>query len=488
MHIKIKTLLFSIVLLLIMAWIGYFSLPSLLFNAGKYDVLLKWFPKDAYAQLAFNQIAMNASENSTDSGDERIFIYPTFSSSGGGDSTYEERARGISELEQLLYKYPEATYTTSGVKFSLAKLYIWNKQWDKADLLISELIATKNAFYSEEELESFRSMLETRKVVAGKQAAVSGKVMIGNKPAADVFVVLHPKDENGWSSPPYSSYPIAITDEQGLYRFYDIDANEYEVGVGVTPAEVSGYYLTQSTKQTIHINSGKTEQYNFDFVQQVEVVAPVNKERIAGEKLRFEWLPYPGADYYELSITTIHRNKKGKTLGSSTAPLTDEHYKGTSAEYTLEELRGYNRGGSKSTNAEGDVVLSNTGILGAVFPGGEFIWSVDAYDANGFIISSSSGYYTMSTNTAPLFTVSDEGMLEGDKLVINGEYEQAIESYKLEGNNDYALRALARLAYNGITKEDGDPAEALVYLNRISIQTDSDKELLKEVKEKLKRK
>lgn len=76
-------------------------------------------------------------------------------------------------------------------------------------------------------------------------------------------------------------------------------------------------------------------------------------------------------------------------------------------------------------------------------------------------------------------------MLAGDRLVIKGEYEEAIASYKLEGDNDDALRPLARLIYYGITKADGDPAEALTYLERVRVPNASDKNLMKHMKEEL---
>ncbi|MGM0884151.1 MAG: hypothetical protein ACQEXQ_24325 [Bacillota bacterium] len=485
-RMKVKTLILLLAFLLLTAWIGYFSLPSLLYNAGKYDALFKWFPGDERAESALYLSAEAAMQFSSSAGDEHIFIFPSSSSSSGSGSTKEERQFAQSRLEDLLHKYSTSRYI-NGAKFSLAKLYMWNKEWDKADRLFSELASTANTFYAVEELQAYRSMLNTRNAIPEKQAALTGKVTIGDKPAADVFVVLHRKDDNGWYSPPYSHYPVAITDEHGVYRFYDIEASDYEVGVGLTPAEISGFYLTQSAQQYVGIAEGKTAVYDIRFVPQVTVVSPVNKEQIAGNKLRFEWQAYPGAEYYQLSITTINRNKEGKTIGSNTVPLSEEHFQGTTAEYTLKELRGYRSGLSKSMDAEGNVTLSNTGVLGAIFPGGDFIWSVDAYDAKGLKLSSSSGYYTMLVNTAPLFTLSEEGMLEGDRLVIKGEYEKAIQAYRSEGDNDNALRALARLTYYGITKEDGDPAEALIYLQRISVPNESDKDLMKQAQEELAR-
>lgn len=482
-RLKVKTIALLLALLLLVIGTGYVILPSFLFHSGKYEALLRWFPEDDRAESALKLSAESAMQLASSYGDEHLFIFPTSSFTSGRGSTQEEREFAQQRLEDLMKK----DSTSNEMKFNLAKLYMWNKEWDKADRIFSELASIGNAdvFNAVKELQTYRNILSTRNIIADKKAAVTGKVMIGGKSAADAFVVLHRKDDDGWSSPLYMHDPVAITDDHGVYRFYDIKADDYEVGVGITPAEVSGYYLTQAAQQYIRVAEDMTVKYNIQFVPQVTVVSPVNKEQIAVDKLRFEWEEYPGADYYQLSITSINLNKEGNRIGSNTIPLSEEHYKGTAAEFALKDLRGYTRGFGKSLDSEGVVTLSNTGVLGAIYPGGAFIWSVDAYDANGRKLSSSSGYYTMSVETAPLFTVSEDGMLEGDRLVIKGEYEKAIQSYKSEGNSDHALRALARLTYYGITREDGDPAEALAYLQRISDPNESDKALLKQVKEKL---
>ncbi|MGO4346923.1 hypothetical protein AB4Z45_15680 [Paenibacillus sp. MCAF9] len=485
-RMKVKTMAMLLAFLMIAAGVCYFLIPFFLFHTEKYDVLWKWFPRTESAESAL-LLASEASELVTDSsGDDRIFIFPSSSSSSGGERTAEERMREINRLEHLVEQYSTSSYIY-GVKFNLGKLYMWNKEWDKAERLFAELEANVNAgtFHADEELRTYQAILSTRTAIPDKQAAITGKVKIGEKPAANVFVILHRKDASGWSTPPYLHYPVAITDEHGVYRFYDVDANKYEVGVGVTPAEVNGYYLTQSDREYVSALEGKTETYDFQFVPQVSVISPVNKEQLTGDKLQFEWNAYPGADYYTLSITSIFRIKDGNTVGANTVQLSDERFKGTTAEYSLKELRGNTLGFGKSMDSGGNVALSNIGVLGAVYPGGDFIWSVDAYDAGGRKISSSSGYYTSLVQKTPFFTMPEEGMLAGDRLVIKGEYEEAIASYKSEGDNDDALRPLARLIYYGITKADGDPAEALTYLERVRVPNASDKDLMKQMKEKL---
>ncbi|MDQ0116598.1 hypothetical protein [Paenibacillus harenae] len=489
-RIKIKTLMLLFTFLVLALAGAYNSLPSLLFTAGHYEAVLKLFPNDDKAGMALYHVSGEALQVNGSREDERILIFPSFTSSSGRGTNKEERSDAAARLEQLLHKYSTSKYI-NGVKFNLASLYMWDSQWDKAEALFRQLTQEPNTFYDVNELQSYLKTLESRHSDTGnnKKLSISGTVTLGGKPAPDVFVILHQKSESGWSSSINSQYPTAITDERGQYRFYDITPDDYEVGVGITPGQVDGYYLTESGQKYATIADAQAvPRYDIAFVPQLKVISPVNKERIDGDNLRFEWEAYPGADYYQISITTIARDKQGNATGSASSPLLEDRHLATFAEYSVEELRGRISSYGKSTDAKGEVLLWHSSVLGAVYPGGDFIWSVDAYTADGRKLSSSSGYYTMLTYAAPFFTVSEAGMLEGDKLVMEGRYDEAIEAYKREVGKDPALRALARLIGFGIDDEEGDLAEALLYLDQIADPSESDRQLQADFRERLQKK
>ncbi|MUT64971.1 tetratricopeptide repeat protein [Paenibacillus sp. NEAU-GSW1] len=263
---------------------------------------------------------------------------------------------------------------------------------------------------------------------------------------------------------------------------------EYSIGVGVTPEQVNGYYLSEQEQQSLYatIKEGDTAFYDVSFAPQVKVVSPVNKQLIEGGELVFEWEAYPGASYYQLSITDFMRDGKGKIVGSSSTALDQERWEGTTATYSVDDLRQYPRGYGKSGGGDQKTTIGNSGILGAVYPGGDFIWSVRAYDAKGKLLSSSGGYYTLLDRVQPFFSLDDEGMLEGDRLVMEGSYEEAIRAYESESaGNDYALRALAMMALHGITFEDqGDPGKALFYLNKIADPSPYDLQSIRSAEER----
>lgn len=486
-RMKVKTLVLILALLTFLGWVGYMQVPLILYKMEKYDTLLKWFPDNSLAQSALDHLAGEPFGHLQ--GDDRIFIFTDGNSSSSGSNTVdrEELPNEIKQLENLVRKYSTSN-SINNMKYRLTSMYLWNKEWDKAEALFTEIRESNVLTYRSKEIDDNLTMLATRHVSLERQPLVTGKVMIGGKPAADVYVVLHRKDDNGWSSPPFGHYPIAITGQDGGYRFYDeVASGEYKVGVGVTPEQVNGNYLGDQEKQYVKVMDGKTDTYDVLFSPQVKVVSPINKEIITGDKLKFDWEPYPGASYYQLSITDFMRDENDVIVGAHTYTMQEERWEGTTAEYSLDRLRQYPRGFGKSQGREDNkVVLSTSGILGMVYPGGHFIWSVGAYDQDGKLLSSSNGYYTTLNNTTPFFSMDDSGMLEGDKLVMQGDYEAAIRSYEAEINNDYALRALALMTSNGFSRTDnGDPVKALSYLRKIAELSEYDKQLIKSAEDEL---
>ncbi|MFF2092663.1 tol-pal system YbgF family protein [Paenibacillus sp. NPDC058174] len=491
--VKVKTLLGLAVLLIAAGIIGYWSLPSILYDNKKYDALLKLFPNDSRAEMALYFSAGDAFD--IQQGDYRIFIYPAGSnySSGRTNTTADQRDYAIQQMEKLIRSYGASPYIYR-TKSSLAKLYMWGMEWDKAEALFKELKEMSNREnepYLVKETDDFLKILESRHDDPAQQPLLTGKVTIGDKPAKDVYVVLHPKDNNGWHSPPFGHYPVALTDNEGVYRFYDAEGiqGDYEVGVGVTPEQVNGSYLGDPQIRYVSLKKGTTEAYDLTFAPQVKVVSPINKEVIKGDKLDFAWEAYPGASYYELSITDFMRDGKGKIIGSMGTPL-EGRWKETNAVYSVEVLRQQPHGYSKSGGEKDDkAAIGNSGILGAVYPGGDFIWSVQAYDSGGKLLSSSSGYNTLLDGVQPFFSLASEGILEGDRFVMKGDYESAIHSYEAEEGSDYALRALASMAMNGVTMEDnGDAAKGLAYLKRIAKPSRYDLEKIRSAEELLDKK
>lgn len=490
-YVKVKVRTLALLLLLVMAaagtWAACSTLPSYYFDQGQYDKVLKRYPQHHLAQPSLFMLAEDAISSVQTPGEGLIYVLPSGASSVGGSLPgAEERARSRDKLEALIHQY-EGTLNVSQLKYNLGKLYFQERHWDRAEGLFREISELPGeTFLHSEELAKLLNILASRHEREGSAPSLEGQIVIGERPAAGAFVVLHRTDDYGWHSPPLLHERVAIADEQGNYRFYDTEPGEYEVGAGLRPEEIDGYYLTQNDSPTVKLTEDGTSRYDIRFVPQVTVISPVNAETVEGDELRFQWEPYEGADYYQISVTSRYIGRDGKATGSSvTMHLTDDKYHGTEAAFSVRELRKLHRGAGKSVDRDGNVLIVPSSLLGAVYPGGEFIWSVEAYSEDGRKLSSSAGYFMDDKRAAPWFRTAEDGMQEGDRLVLQARYEEAIAAYQKQGDDDHALRVLARFELIGSEEPWGrNPARVLAYLERIKEPSPSDLELMEEMRKR----
>ena len=487
MRLTVRTWAGMLATLLILIGFGYSQLPSFLYYNGYQEALLKWFPDSEYAKPAMNSLAYELYGHTGLDGDPYVFVSANGWSASSNDKTptREQRATVIAKLEELLGNFGSSEQSAD-VLYHLAQLYFWNEEWEKAEQLFQEVRVMKDiSSINENEFNQFLSMLDTRHPKSNTATSLEGRIEIGGKPVPNAFVMIRRADDMSYYSPPFHHYPVAITDEEGRYHFYSQEPGEYVVGVGVRPEQLAGFHLAEADKKQVTIGQGATAQQDFHFVPQIKTVSPASNDVIEGDELAFKWEPYDGAAYYKLFITTVMRGKDGKINGASTAPLSETKHKGTSAVYSIKELREAYSGGMEKSYGSDGVILSATSLLGLLHPGGEFLWSVEAYDTEGRKLSSSAGYYLGEDTKAPHFRISEQGMLEGDRLVLQVRYQEAIEAYERERDNDRALRVLTKLTEQGITEQGGDPAKALAYLEQIKQPTKSDLNEIERLKTEL---
>lgn len=489
MRLRVSTLAGILVTLLLVGWFGYKELPSLLYHQGYYQALLKWFPDDKYAEPAINRLAMDITSEMGIGQLDYIFVQSSggASSSGNGGKQLdsEERADIINKLEELLAHY-EYTEQMSNAAYNLALMHFWMGNWDRAESLLQEVKQFGiEGWRPQEEQEAYLAILESRHEQE-EAPSLEGVVRIGDQPVPNAFVLIQRANDSTYYSPPLTHYPATITDENGRYRFYDIEPGEYDVVVGLRKEQINGYYMTESESKTAVIDGTATTVQDIRFVPQVVAVSPVRNELIQGDELRLQWKPYDGAAYYKLNITYLYRDRKGKYNGAITTSMSEEKYTDAEVVYSIRELGRDNSVSGKSYDGEnGEVTLNTAGLLGKLYPGGEFVWSVDAYDKHDRKLSSSAGYFLYEDAITPIFRIADNGLSEGDRLVIAARYEEAIEAYEREGDNDHALRVLARLADQGIGGGEGDPAEALSYMERIREPWESDQTFIDSLRERI---
>lgn len=490
MRLKVRTMAGILATLLLLGWLGYRELPSFLYHQGYYQALLQWFPGHDYARPAINRLASNITSETGMGESEYIFVKSSggASSSGSGSTKLdrEERTSIVKNLEELLAQYGH-TDQMSSVAYNLALMHFWLGNWDRAESLLQEVERLGGErWISRDEYSAYLKILKSRHEQEGVPS-LEGVVRIGDQPVPNAFVMIQRANDSTYYSPPLTHYPATITDQNGRYRFYDIAPDEYDVAVGVRTEQINGYYMTESESKRAVIDGKSTAVQNIQFVPQVMAISPGRSEVIQGDELTLQWKAYEGAAYYKLNITFMHRDRNGKYRGATTTALSNDNYTGHEAVFSIRELNRIYSMQGKSYGQDGEVTLNTAGLLGMLYPGGEFAWSVDAYDEHDRKLSSSAGYFLHEDAVTPVFRMPDEGLSEGDRLVIAARYEEAVEAYKSEGDNDHALRVLARLTDQGIGKEDGDPVEALAYMDRIQKPWESDIEFMDSLRERIQR-
>ncbi|WP_020617600.1 hypothetical protein [Paenibacillus daejeonensis] len=369
---------------------------------------------------------------------------------------------------EMVEEYPDHMWTQANSAYTLGQLYLKTGHRDEALSWFKKADSHWN-----EEAGRWISILE-RPDPDTAQLSLSGRVLMDGEPQADALVYLRPTDANSWYSPGYLSYPTVMTDQDGIYRFYDALPGSYEVGVAILPEQLEGLVRTNATEEPLVLEAGSSKTFDVRFVPKLETIAPTNGTEIETDQIRFEWEPYPEAVSYRINIQSLVPDENGQLKGRGAIGL-QESWTDTEAVYEIAELRGYEGGVHYDT--EGPAPQS---ILGIVYPGGHFSWSVDAYDAQGRKLSSSSSYYAAYTNQLPLFSLSVEGQLAGDRYVLARDYEAAIAAYKQEEHRQEAIRALGLIyAFGTDMREKGKDVElAKSYLNQLTDPTPFDQQIL----------
>jgi tetratricopeptide (TPR) repeat protein len=466
-RLKVKTLAILIVLLVMASVIAVVNLPSNLLRSGAYDAVIRYFPWSSEVPDALILAGQNAVPH-LDESDELLYMMSdgdraSFSNSG---ITVENQEKAIQYYEQFLRDYPDDPRVNDFVLWQLTLLHRKKGDSARTEELLNQLLKQPTRA-----VEAQRLLYEVKRIQPepGEHLAVKGSVRFNGEPRSGVVVFLKSRSTMGGfsSNEIYQSDSITVmTDKDGNYSFYDVPPGEYLVGVAVPYPSVEGYFLLPHKEKFVVVESSKTKDYDVDFIPLMELVSPMDNEMIQGSTIQFEWKPVKGAQYYQVSLTSLERSREdGRIVGSLTRPLT-EKWMGTSASYNIEALQTQYTGSSKSHAAGDDknkAALDPNSILGLLYPGGEFSWSVDAYGTKGEKIGSSSGYYRLDS-AIPFFTINAAGESEGDRYARQYDYEKAIQAYEQEIPDPKAVRKLALIYDYGITWEDhGNPHKALPY-------------------------
>lgn len=448
MYIKIKagTLVLCLIVMLLAGGLAY-----------------SWWNQSKPDRLVESIIASNPT------GEDRIDI-----TSNGYSYTHpiEQKVsyeQALAYALEMVRDYPGHQWTQGNSAYMLGLLYLKTGNREESLSWFKKAHPERN-----EEASRWISIIEQPDADPAT-LSLSGRVLMDGKPQADAMVYLRPAEANSWFSPGYLRYPSVMTDEDGIYRFYDAAPGAYEIGVAILPEQLEGLVRTNATEEPLVLENGSPKTFDIRFVPKLETIAPTNGTEIDSDHIQFEWEPYSGAVSYRVNIQSLVPDQDDQLKGRAAIGL-QESWTDAKAIYTVAELRGYAERGVHY-DSEGP---SPSSVLGIVYPGGHFSWSVDAYDAQGRKLSSSSTYYAAYTNQLPLFSLSAEGQLAGDRHVLTRDWEEAITAYKQEEHRQEAIRALGLIyAFGTDMGEGGKDAElARSYLNQLTEPTLFDLQIL----------
>ncbi|RJG15097.1 carboxypeptidase-like regulatory domain-containing protein [Paenibacillus thiaminolyticus] len=393
----------------------------------------------------------------------------------------EDREMSVGEMkqqsEQFLRDYPDHA-NASLVRSRLGNIYMLEKRWDEAERVYKDLSRsdTWDHLYRDQLM-----LLESRVPKPGEKPMLSGTVIRGQQPLEGAIVVLRQADANSWYSPPRPDiYPMAMTDENGEFRFYQVPEQTYDIEIGAPLRELDYYTYAETSPDSIVLKHGQSvEGIVIQLNPNLTVLEPQGPVTVDGDAITMRWEAYPGAAYYVVQWMEPHQSRTGKSRGAATHVLPGKHA-GTEATYRLSELREYGAvGGGMNWSPDEGVWIYPSYLLGIGYPGAQYVWSVDAYDDQDRKISSSRLYAIVDQRELPLIRIPDGPLSDGDQYVLQAEYESAKRAYMEEGNKRHALRVLARMEMFGTTKDaSGDEKKALYYLKKIDHPVLSDLKMM----------
>ncbi|PYI57093.1 carboxypeptidase-like regulatory domain-containing protein [Paenibacillus flagellatus] len=380
--------------------------------------------------------------------------------------------RAMEELERAERRFPEGANAAFGLELALrrAGLAVYAKRYEEAARIVDETAkrAGPDDRRTLDEADRLRARL---KELAGEPSpslsVVSGAVKRSDgTPVAHAGVFLREAsivNRSVTESDPYQT----VTDENGAFAFRAVVPGSYQLYLGLDFDQISGWTWPVGGDDWIDLQPGDDATVPVTLRPLLELQSPVNETTVTGETVEFRWEPVAGAAYYTVNAGVQMQN------GTTSVPLRT-HVKDNALAVPVERLYDLSVGISFETSGDWTSVDPAT-VLAFADPGNRFFWTVDAYDANGKLLTKSGGYRLNdeSIGRLPFFRLKERTLTEADRLVAERRYDEALAAYKRARANDpddvHPLRMIVRLlqtkaaALNDRSFED----EALPYRSEI---------------------
>ncbi|MEF3311247.1 carboxypeptidase regulatory-like domain-containing protein [Paenibacillus sp. GYB004] len=257
------------------------------------------------------------------------------------------------------------------------------------------------------------------------------------------------------------------TDASGQYTFYGVTPGSYQLYLGMNFDQISGWTWPIGNDEWTIIDGQPNVSLPVTLYPLLELFSPVNQQTLSGPDIEFEWERVEGAAYYNVNVGIGFKNGSGSTTLQT-------HVENNRLTIPAERL--YDQVFGLSYETERDWASADpSGLLGFSNPDNRFFWSVEAFGADGRMLTKSSGYRLDddSIGNLPFFYMKQRTLTEADRLVQVSHYEEALSKYKEVLENDpndvHALRMVIRLLQSkALVMKDESIQDAVVpYLKRM---------------------
>lgn len=364
------------------------------------------------------------------------------------------------------------------LKLARAKIYGDAEQFETAERLLTELSANPNPkdTYLNDKIVKLKTRIRNQRENAN--SSVSGTIKRSDgKPMAGIGVYLRSSKDVYHSlieSEPYQT----LTDSEGNFAFKGVVPGSYVIYIGLNFDQIDGWTLpAKPDEEWIDLRGGEHLTRNITLQRLIQLRSPVDEQAITGKTVKFEWEPVEGAASYTLNGTfPIENGTVGNTI--------KDHIESNSIELPLEAL--YSVVSGYSYKKFGDKEIPDpSNLLGYADPFSRFSWSVEAYDADGKLLTRSNGYRLneQTIGHLPFFYLKARTLTDADRLLLAGRTGEALLEYKADyerdEQDDHSLRMMVKLLeVNAAVNKRPLDAASVPYLEKLASVDDTGNALL----------
>lgn len=299
---------------------------------------------------------------------------------------------------------------------------------------------------------------------------IRGRVTANGRPVPYAQIYIHSKSQYGTYRPGGEIY-IALTDFNGEYETVGIKEGEYEIGVGVSKALGNNLVFKERGEKILQLKGDMT--YNFEFTAPMEILSPKGEFSLEEDSFQLKWEGVEGADYYRV-LAVVFEDPFGISGSTISYPIPNEKgeydIRDNDVRIDIDVVNSYPTAVFFLGDDYEESLISPNAILGTFYPHVRVPIIVKAYDKDGNLLNST---LPLMSNYEDITVVRVENrvLTEGERLIANMDYEEAIEYYgevlEKDSRNIEALTYLSRLYAEGWKEDRRDLDKAREYTERL---------------------